>query len=110
MWITVEDGELFEGDENHWADCFFSNVTEENIRDFCKQYGWSVKIENISRRDKAETYDHDFTDWQAKPIDRCNFCGVTLDDPKAFQQCDISDRLRNGQRGKFSGGGTNEVT
>jgi hypothetical protein len=56
----------------------------------------------------AETkYGHDFTDWKANPIDRCNFCGISIDDPKITQQCDISkefeqaakeDRLRRGNK------------
>ena len=38
MWIKVgKDGDCFEGDEEHWADCFFSNVNEPDIRDFCNK-------------------------------------------------------------------------
>jgi hypothetical protein len=44
MWIVVEDGNVFEGDETHWADCFFSNVSEELVRDFCEREGWKVEI------------------------------------------------------------------
>jgi hypothetical protein len=46
MWIKVfADGEaIFEGNESHWADCFFSNVSEDLIRDYCKQQGWEVEI------------------------------------------------------------------
>lgn len=44
MWIIVEDGEVFEGNEKHWGDCFFSNVNEEAIRNFCESHGWKVTI------------------------------------------------------------------
>lgn len=46
MWIVVEDGEVFEGDELHWADCFFTNVSEETVRDFCASNGWKVRFED----------------------------------------------------------------
>jgi hypothetical protein len=49
MWIVVEDGEVFEGDENHWADCFFTNVSEDTVRIFCEFHGWKVEI-----RDKKD--------------------------------------------------------
>lgn len=44
MWIIVEGGDIFEGDENHWANCFFTNVSEETVRDFCESEGWKVEI------------------------------------------------------------------
>lgn len=31
IWITVDGGDLFEGHQGHWADTFFSNVTEAEI-------------------------------------------------------------------------------
>jgi hypothetical protein len=44
MWIIVEDGHIFEGDEKQWADCFFTNVTEQNVREFCDDEGFEVEI------------------------------------------------------------------
>jgi hypothetical protein len=44
MWIVVEDGDIFEGDENHWADCFFTNVSADTVLGFCEANGWKVKI------------------------------------------------------------------
>lgn len=44
MWIIVDDGDTFEGDENHWKNCFFSNPTEENIRKFCEENNMKVEI------------------------------------------------------------------
>jgi hypothetical protein len=32
IWIIVDDGDVFEGHQGHWADCFFSNATESAIR------------------------------------------------------------------------------
>lgn len=46
MWIIVEAGDVFEGNEKHWADCFFTNVSELTVRDFCKANGWKVEIRN----------------------------------------------------------------
>jgi predicted nuclease of predicted toxin-antitoxin system len=46
MWIIVEDGEVFEGDELHWEDCFFTNATETEIRKFCRENGWKVVIQD----------------------------------------------------------------
>jgi hypothetical protein len=43
-WIIVDDGETFEGNEHHWADCFFSNPSKEDIIDFCNKMGWKVEI------------------------------------------------------------------
>lgn len=44
MWIVIENGEIFEGDENHFADCFFTNVSEETVRGWCAGHGWKVEI------------------------------------------------------------------
>jgi len=42
--IKVNDGEVFEGTLAHWQDVFFSNPTEENIKEYCKHMGWEVKF------------------------------------------------------------------
>lgn len=35
VWITVgEDGDVFEGHQLHWADCFFSNALPGTIKAF----------------------------------------------------------------------------
>jgi hypothetical protein len=47
MWIVVEDGNIFEGDESMWADCFFSNADAGVIIDFCDSQGWKVKITDV---------------------------------------------------------------
>lgn len=44
LYIVVEDGEIFEGNEEQWAECFFSDVTEEAVREFCEENGWSVTV------------------------------------------------------------------
>jgi hypothetical protein len=31
IWIIVDDGDVFEGHQGHWADCFFSNATKNQI-------------------------------------------------------------------------------
>ena len=32
IWISVDNGDIFEGHQGHWADCFFSNSFERQIR------------------------------------------------------------------------------
>lgn len=44
MWIVVDKGQTFIGNEQHWGDCFFSNVTVENIITFCEMQGSEVRI------------------------------------------------------------------
>jgi|HubBroStandDraft_1064217.scaffolds.fasta_scaffold261449_2 hypothetical protein len=47
MWIVVEDGDIFEGNEHHWADCFFANVSPDTVIGFCESQGWKVKITDV---------------------------------------------------------------
>lgn len=49
MWIVVENGDIFEGNEDHWADCFFTNVSEETVREFCKNHNLKVVITDHAR-------------------------------------------------------------
>ncbi len=44
MRIIVEDGEVFDGNEEQWADTFFSNVDIATIQEFCKANNWKVEI------------------------------------------------------------------
>ncbi len=32
IWIIIDNGNVFEGHQGHWADCFFSNAYESAIR------------------------------------------------------------------------------
>jgi hypothetical protein len=34
-----DDGVWFEGNVDHWADCFFSNAEEEHIKAFAEEHG-----------------------------------------------------------------------
>jgi hypothetical protein len=38
-WVSVDSGDFFEGSFYHWADCFFSNPSVEDIVDFCGKRG-----------------------------------------------------------------------
>lgn len=42
--IIIDNGDVFEGTKDQFADCFFSNVTYSNIKKWCKQNGFSFKI------------------------------------------------------------------
>lgn len=42
--IRVNDGDVFEGEASHWADCFFDNVFRSCIEDFCAANGWFVEF------------------------------------------------------------------
>lgn len=66
MWIIVDDGEVFEGDELHWADCFFSNASEDAVRRFCKEQGWKCVILPDTREDR----DPQFRELLAKLAER----------------------------------------
>ncbi len=44
LYIIVDGGDTFEGTSEQWAECYFSNVTEEGVIDFCHQNGWEVTI------------------------------------------------------------------
>jgi len=39
LWIVVEDGDIFEGHQGHWADSFFSNATRAAIQGFLDEPG-----------------------------------------------------------------------
>lgn len=47
IWIKVDDGETFEGHQGHWADVFFSNAIESEIR-------WAAKEDPFLRDCKIE--------------------------------------------------------
>jgi len=48
--ITVRDGavDIFEGNQVHWADCFFANAHESEIRCFCSRENWSCIIRPLT--------------------------------------------------------------
>lgn len=43
-WIVVENGDIFEGTREQFMNCFFSNANDEEIKDWCFDYGWKLKI------------------------------------------------------------------
>ena len=43
-WIIIENGDLFEGTREQFMGCFFSNASDEQIKDWCLFYGWKLKI------------------------------------------------------------------
>lgn len=48
IWIVLDGGDLFEGHQLNWADCFFSNATrriikEELERGNLKQESYSIR-------------------------------------------------------------------
>lgn len=43
-WIIIENGDIFEGTREQFMDCFFSNASDEQIKDWCSFYGWKFKI------------------------------------------------------------------
>ena len=44
MIIIVEDGNVFHGTFDQWADCFFTNNSVEEIEGFCKEMGWKLEF------------------------------------------------------------------
>ena len=43
--ILVENGDMFDGTREQFMDCFFSNANDEEIKDWCSENGWSLKID-----------------------------------------------------------------
>lgn len=54
IWIEVEGGDLFEGHQGHWVDCFFSNATESLIREHCFDVGWKYTIREMTDGEIAQ--------------------------------------------------------
>ncbi len=46
-WVVVEGGDMFEGTREQFMDCFFTNATDEEIKDWCFDNGWSLKIGDV---------------------------------------------------------------
>jgi hypothetical protein len=46
-WITISDGEVFEGTPEQFSDCFFSNVSVGSIQGWAEKESLSFKIEMI---------------------------------------------------------------
>lgn len=69
FWIIVENGDLFEGHQGHWADCFFSNATIDTIKaalDGKALFGEKVEYEIREMTDEEiQKYPEsiDFTNW-----------------------------------------------
>lgn len=36
MWIVMDDGRIFEGDERMFRDCFFDDVSVKKVLDFAR--------------------------------------------------------------------------
>jgi len=43
-WIIVEDGDMFEGTREQFMGCFFSNANDEEIKSWCLENKWNLKI------------------------------------------------------------------
>ena len=51
MWIRITDdyGDVVsEGNEGHFSDCFFSNVSEENITDWVNEQNLFVEFSSFT--------------------------------------------------------------
>jgi hypothetical protein len=48
LWIVIDNGDVFEGTDKQFADCFFSNATRKTIALWCKENGWAVKFTNAA--------------------------------------------------------------
>ena len=51
IWIVVEDS--FEGHQGHWADCFFSNAHEREIRAYLEDENKSFVIREMTDEEIA---------------------------------------------------------
>ena len=50
LWIIVDDGKMFEGDVNHWQDCFFTIQDQSDAKNciqiYCDLYDMKVVFED----------------------------------------------------------------
>lgn len=44
-WIIVENGDMFEGTREQFANCFFTNADDEEITDWCFDNDWKLTID-----------------------------------------------------------------
>ena len=51
-WFIVEDG--FEGHQGHWADCFFSNATIDNIIRYLNEEGEKWELREMTDEEVAK--------------------------------------------------------
>jgi len=42
--VSVDNGEIFEGTRDEFANCFFDNSTNEQIADWCYSNDWKLVI------------------------------------------------------------------
>ena len=45
--ILVDNGVMFDGTREQFADCFFSNANNDEIIDWCKQNKFTLSINNL---------------------------------------------------------------
>ncbi len=43
--IEVENGDMFIGTRKQFMNCFFSNANDDEIKDWCVDNGWLLKID-----------------------------------------------------------------
>lgn len=43
-WITIDDGETFEGTLAQFKDSYFDNADENSIAEFCERHEWKLEI------------------------------------------------------------------
>lgn len=60
-WITVDNGEIFEGHQGVFADCFFTNATLYNIKEWCQDQKMDLKFremtaEELEKHPRAITF------------------------------------------------------
>lgn len=51
IWIILDDGDTFEGHQGHFADSFFSNATEEDIRGFAAAHWMKCEIRAMTNEE-----------------------------------------------------------
>ncbi len=60
MKILIDNGDVFEGNQEQFEDCFFSNATKDQIIDWCKHNDFTYEfIEEVPGRDKENEYKDD---------------------------------------------------
>lgn len=52
IWIIIDD--VFEGHQGHWADCFFSNATQQSILEALKDVNFLGELKPFSIREMTD--------------------------------------------------------
>lgn len=54
-WIKVENGDVFEGHQLHWVNCFLVDEELDNIKAWCFENDWKIEVSEMTE-EQLEKY------------------------------------------------------